>query len=145
MNGLDELNFDNLINEIVNDFRLENNVINIIVRDEVFGILERYCTVIYYPLDNEDINGFHIKRNVNGRSKHFVYINTANTTERQIFAAAHELGHIWNVYEKVKSEYENIDEYIASVTDEIPEEYVSNKFATQLLIPLELFKEEMDR
>lgn len=145
MNGFDELKFNNLISEIVTDFRLKNNVINRIVRDEVFGILERHCTVIYYPLDNEDINGFHIKRNVNGSPKHFVYINTANTTERQIFAAAHELGHIWNVYEKAKKEYIDIDEYITSVTSETPEEYISNKFATQLLIPLDLFKKEMER
>ena len=144
MNKITGVDFDKLINEFVDKFRDENTIINRIIRDEVFEILEQHCIVIYYPLDDEDIDGFHIKKSVNGKLEHFVYINTANTTERQIFAAAHELGHIWKVYQKAKKKYDMIDDYISSITDETPEEYITNKFATQLLIPLDLFKSEME-
>ena len=29
-----------------------------IIRDDIFGMLEKYCTVIYYPLENESNCGF---------------------------------------------------------------------------------------
>ena len=29
-----------------------------IIRDDLFGMLEKYCTVIYYPLENESNCGF---------------------------------------------------------------------------------------
>ena len=137
--------FEELLQNVINNLRKENNIVNELIRDDVFKILENHCYVVYYPLENEDINGFHIVRTIKGEPKHFVYINTANTTERQIFTAAHELGHIWQVYQKLQENCPSVDEYINSLWDDSNEEFVANKFAAQLLMPSELFKEEVNR
>lgn len=131
--------FDRVINEVVENCRTENGIVNRVIRDDVFNILEQHCYVVYYPLENEDINGFHVTRTMLNQRVHFVFINTWNTDERQVFTAAHELGHIWNAYLKVKKVFPEIDEYAAKVSDDSPEEFVSNKFAAQLLMPLDLF------
>ncbi len=135
--------FDEIIIDVVDECRKENDIVNVVIRDDVFKILESHCKVIYYPLENEDINGFHVTRTVCGESCHFVFINTWNTLERQVFTAAHELGHIWNAYSKIKVKFPEIDEYVRITVDEItqepPEEFVSNQFAAQLLLPKEQF------
>ena len=28
---------------------------NMVIRDDIFGILEKHCTVVYYPIENEII------------------------------------------------------------------------------------------
>lgn len=33
---------------------------NSLLRDDVLELLDRYCTVVYYPLENEGNNGFHV-------------------------------------------------------------------------------------
>lgn len=139
-----QINIDNIIKAVVDECRTENGIINDVIRDDVFKILEKHCYVVYYPLEKEDINGFHVMRTVNGEKKHFVYINTWNTTERQIFAAAHELGHIWDVYGKVKSKFLGIDEFAEGLGYDSAEEFVVNKFAAQLLMPEDLFKNEIE-
>ena len=136
-------NFDSVIVNVVNECRSENDIVNPVIRDDVFKILERHCYVVYYPLENEDINGFHINRTLNGQRVHFVFINTWNMVERQVFTAAHELGHIWSVYQKVKRHIPQIDEYVSLVSEEPPEEFVVNKFAAQLLMPADLFNDTM--
>ena len=135
--------FDKAIVEVVDECKKENGIINIVIRDDVFKILESHCSVVYYPLEEENINGFHVTRTVLGESRHFVFINTWNTMERQVFTAAHELGHIWDAYSKIKLKFPSIDEYVSKVVDDIsqepPEEFVSNKFAAQLLLPKDRF------
>lgn len=138
-----KVQFDKVIVEVVNECKEENDIVNIVIRDDVFKILESHCSVVYYPLEEEDINGFHVTRMVSGKSQHFVFINTWNTMERQVFTAAHELGHIWDAYSKIKLKFPEIDEYVNTVVEntsqEPPEEFVSNKFAAQLLLPKEQF------
>lgn len=137
--------FEKLLQEVIDDLKQENNIVNKLIRDDVFKILENHCYVVYYPLENENINGFHVVRTIKNESAHFVYINTANTIERRIFAAAHELGHIWQVYQKLQKKCPAIDEYINSLWDGSNEEFVANKFAAQLLMPSDLFREEVTR
>ena len=139
------IDFNKVIKKIIKEFCFENNIVNKVIRDEVFEILEKYCFAIYFPLENEDINGFHITRTLNGNIYHFVYINSANTIERQIFTAAHELGHLCGDYKKVKDECPEIDNYVQQRSSETPEEYVSNKFAAELLMPEEIFKSELEK
>lgn len=107
---------------------------NSLLKDDVLELLDRYCTVVYYPLDNEKNNGFHITNvpDKNGKVRQFVFINTAQTMEKQVFTAAHELGHIWEV-----------DEYVARkcniyLNNEL-REHIINRFAAELLIPEEQF------
>ena len=51
----------NVIIQVRRDYVIDNKII----RDDVFGILEKYCTVLYYPMPNERNRGFHIKKIVN--------------------------------------------------------------------------------
>ena len=69
------------------------------LRDDVFEVLNRYCTVIYYPSEDSSNRGFHVKEYLihNGKEQNFVFINTSQTLEKQVFTAAHELGHIWQI------------------------------------------------
>jgi Zn-dependent peptidase ImmA (M78 family) len=106
---------------------------NRLLREDVLELLDRYCTIIYYPLENESNNGFHtripsLKRGV----ENFVFINTAQTIEKQVFTAAHELGHLWDVDEYVCSENNVVDQ-------ETVREDIINRFAAELLMPEDEF------
>lgn len=108
---------------------------NPLLREDVLALLDRYCTVVYYPLEDEKNNGFHIKiPDVSGEECHFVYINTAQTIEKQAFTAAHELGHIWKVDQHVA-------EQCGLSLDEELGERIINRFAAELLIPEEWFRQ----
>lgn len=129
---------DNIITEIkelVKELR-NSNQFNQIIRDDIFSYLERFSTVIYYPLDDETINGFHIKRIVNNELEEFVYINTANPVEKQIYTAAHELGHVWSVADKIENKIQ---------INESQKELIVNRFAAELLLPENIFKKLMEQ
>lgn len=103
---------------------------NPLLREDILDLLDRYCTVVYFPLDHEENNGFRLKEVPfsNGQRQDFVFINTAQTMEKQVFTAAHELGHIWNVDSFV------IDDL--SLPDTVTQrELIINRFAAVLLIP----------
>ena len=120
------------IQEQVQKIKKEYDIVNEIIRDDVFSILQGLdnCNVLYYPLD-DDIGGCHIEKMVNGKMEQFVFINTNNPREKQAFVAAHELGHIWKVDEKLRECLPN---------EEIECEEVVNRFAAELLMPEERFK-----
>ena len=127
------------IEDLVEKIREENGIINRIIRDDVFSILQECdCTVLYFPLPNENsdgCSGCHLEKSVNGKCRQFVFINTANTRERQAFSAAHELGHIWRVDERIRDMHPD---------KEIDTEDVVNQFAAELLMPRELFEIVID-
>ena len=113
---------------------------NPLIREDVFDLLDKYCTVVYFPLENENNNGFHVTDMpfLNGDKRNFVFINTAQTIEKQVFTAAHELGHIWKV-----------DDYVIENEDEVEDssdirEKIINRFAATLLMPSDIFKETAD-
>ena len=122
------------INEKRESDNLKTDFPNSLLRADVLDLLDRYCTVIYYPLENESNNGFHITGilDKNGNEKHFVYINTNQTIDKQIFTAAHELGHIWEVDNYV---IENLGGNIG----EFNNEDIINRFAAELLMPKDVF------
>lgn len=128
---------NNLPSNIVERIELETQkikkkykLINKILREDVFDLLEGECTVLYYPLDDQDVNAMHITRRINDRKEDFVYINTRNPIEKQVYAAAHELGHIWRVDELVG---ETID------VGKIGGEAIINRFAAEMLMPKDVF------
>lgn len=130
------------IQDLVQEIKIENKIINEIIRDDVFSILQACdCTVLYYPLEGEDgqgtdgIDGCHIERMVNDQMEQFVFINTNTTRERQAFSAAHELGHIWKVDERIRKKFPD---------EEIDTEKVVNRFAAELLMPEKHFCAAMD-
>lgn len=124
------------IQDIVDDIKKECIIKNAAIRDDIFGILEDKCTVIYFPLENEKNRGFHIKRIVNDQLEDFVFINTAKPMAEQIFTAAHEFGHIFEVAQKV---WDRMD-YSQSLTED-QEEEITNRFAAELLMPAGIFRE----
>lgn len=107
---------------------------NALLRSDVLDLLDVYCIVIYYPLENESNNGFHITGITDkfGNEKHFVYINTNQTIDKQIFTAAHELGHVWEVDAYVDKKY-------AVNSEEYDKEDIINRFAAELLMPKQQF------
>lgn len=123
------------LREIIIKLKIENNIVNQIVREEVFNVLEKNADVLYYPLEDEENCGLHIKRYINGEKKDFVYINTAKPYTEQVFAAAHELGHVWGVIERLGKEMQEVLEY-----DENEKEAIINRFAAELLMPIDDFK-----
>lgn len=123
------------IQNIVADIKEQCIIQNTAIRDNIFGILEDKCTVIYYPLKNEKNRGFHIKRVVGDQLEDFVYINTDKPMAEQIFTAAHELGHIFEVAEKV---WKMLG--YSGMPTEKEEEDITNRFAAELLMPAEAFK-----
>lgn len=124
-----------LIPSVVEKVRTDYVMNNMVIKDGIFGILEKHCTVVYYPLEDEKNCGFHIKRFVNDKLEEFVYINTAKTIAEQIFTAAHELGHVLGVASGV---WEQLGE-TATLENEL-EERIINRFAAELLMPTNEFK-----
>lgn len=125
---------DAIQDEII-EIRKKYVINNEIIRDDVFKILEKYCTVLYYPIEDEINCGFHIKKIVNDELKEFVYINSAKTMADQVFTAAHELGHIWNVAQHVWEATGQEGELCLK-----DEEDITNRFAAELLMPTEMFR-----
>lgn len=116
--------------------------INDIVREDIFQILDDYCTVVFFPLDKEEENdGFHITMPVGYKqdtdTEHFVFLNTENPIEKQVFAAAHELGHIWVREDQFWDD--ELEKTIPRNQENL--EAVMNRFAAELLMPEKLFRQ----
>lgn len=125
----------NITNEISKYITEKSSNISKMKNDDIFELLERYCTVVYYPLpENENNDGFHVKRLINGREENFVFINTQKYNEKQIFTAAHELGHILELDKHL------IKQGIISPDDIELQEASMNQFAAQILMPEMQFK-----
>ena len=112
---------------------IENDSFNKVIRDDIFRLLENQCIVVYFPQEEEDNNGFNVKYYLHGELRYFVYINTAQYKEKQIFTAAHELGHIWDLLRWMEEK--------GFTGDEEWKELVINRFAAELLMPIDEFKD----
>ena len=129
---------DDVFNEIRNIsevIKKDSIIKNTAIRDGIFGILENRCNVIYYPIPNEKNRGFHIKRIVNDKLEDFVYINTDKPVSEQIFAAAHEFGHICEVADRV---WRDLDLEGKPTVEE--EEKITDWFAAEFLMPTNEFR-----
>ena len=122
--------------DAVKEFIQNNNLSNCyLLRDGIFALLEQYCTVLYYPQENEDNDGCHVKRLVNNKIVNFVFINTHKSIEKQVFTAAHELGHILDLSDFLEKK---CPDYNVEM-----EEISMNKFAALLLMPENFFSKEL--
>ncbi len=115
---------------------------NDIIGTQVFSILGLYARVIYYPLGKDAPWGFTRisgSRNDSWLDKPFVAINTSIPVACQVFAAAHELYHIW--YEQ------NPDVLPGNLLDENEKainEKKANRFAAEFLMDEILLRQEME-
>lgn len=123
----------------IDEIKKNEKIDNAVIRDDVFSILEKKCTVLYFPLEDDDIDGFHIERMINGQKKDFVFINSAKKTEKQIFIAAHELGHLFKVINKIDKKELKCNENKKDF-----EETVVNRFAAELLMPEVIFQQKIN-
>lgn len=101
----------------------------------IFDLLSRQCTVVYFPIEDlQEKNDAFILSNIpmrNGELRNIVFINTFQTAEKQVFAAAHELGHLLDMSEIIKKP-DDID------CEDFGERLV-NRFAAELLMPKHQF------
>ena len=115
---------------------------NDIIGTQVFSILGLYARVIYYPLGDDAPWGFTRisgSQNDAGLDKPFIAINTSIPVPCQVFAAAHELYHIW--YEK------NPDILPEDLLDEEGKETnekKANRFAAGFLIDEMILRQEIE-
>lgn len=136
-------NFD--IEEVRNQARERLGVCrksNDIIGSQIFSILGLYARVIYYPLGQNAPWGFtRISGSQNDASleKPFVAINTSIPLDCQVFAAAHELYHIW--YEKNP---DILPSDLLDGEDKELSEKKANRFAAEFLIDEIMLRQEMD-
>ena len=108
-----------------------------VIGEEVFKILEQAALLILYPIDDDELCGFVCKKD----DRIFAFVNSAIPLEKQIFAAAHELYHIWYdesalvTGEMVKSDTLEID--LNGI------ETKANRFAAMFLVQKQLINEEL--
>ena len=111
-------------------YHKENDVIGA----QIFNILENESRVLYYPLEDQEVWGF----SETIREEVFVCIDTSIPYDKQVFAAAHELYHVWS---------DQIGEVILShnledIADN-KEEMKASRFAAEFLVREELLRQEM--
>lgn len=114
---------------------------NDIIGQQIFSILGLYARVIYYPLGKDSVWGF---TRISGYSEEaqggrpFAAINSSIPVDCQVFAAAHELYHIW---------FDNqVDVIPANIIDETIDdrnELKANRFAAEFLVDEELLRKEL--
>lgn len=115
---------------------------NDVIGTQIFSILGLFARVIYYPLGEEAPWGFTRisgTKNDVALEKPFVAINTSIPMDCQVFAAAHELYHIW--YEK------NPDILPSDLLDEEHKELnekKANRFAAEFLMDEIMLRQEME-
>ncbi len=114
---------------------------NDIIGSQIFSILSRYARVIYYPLGKDAPWGFtRISGSTNDAllDKPFVAINTSIPLDCQVFAAAHELYHIW--YEKTP---DVLPSDLLNEQDKAINEKKANRFAAEFLVDEILLRQEI--
>ena len=113
-----------------------------IIGTQIFSILGLYARVIYYPLGKTAPWGFTRisgSKNDTALEKPFVAINTSIPVDCQVFAAAHELYHIW--YEQNP---DILPSDLLNEQDKEINEKKANRFAAEFLVDEMMLRQEMD-
>ncbi len=102
---------------------------------KVFDLLAKQCTVVYFPIEDiSEENDAFLLTDIpmkSGDLRNIVFINTFQTAEKQVFAAAHELGHLLNIGSVIKAP--------SDVNEEEFNERLVNRFAAEILMPRKQF------
>lgn len=109
--------------------------LNDVIGTQIFSILEKECRVLYYPLEDQNVWGF--SETIHGKS--FVCINTSLDYYKQVFAAAHELYHLWYG----SSSEVTLSDDIEELHSDYEVELWANRFAAEFLVNEELLLQEM--
>ncbi len=138
------------ISECVTSFNSLYNKNNII-QDDIFNILENYAArhdmpfdLLRYPIADVELCACTFIR----QGRMFVMVNSALPISKQIFAAAHELYHIYCYFEKNDPVLLQSGSILESdvIDDEAKEieDMEANAFAALLLAPKERLEEQSD-
>lgn len=122
---------------------------NNIIQDDIFNVLENYVIhhdmpfeLLRYPIADVELCACTFIR----QGRMFVMINSAIPLSKQIFAAAHELYHIYCYFEDMDSELMQSGSILESeVIDDVAkelEDMEANAFAALLLAPRDRLEEQ---
>ena len=128
-----------LIKSQAHQKHVEYNKLNDVIGSQIFNILELNSRVLYYPLEDDDVWGFADKI----KEQSFVCISTSIPYDKQVFAAAHELYHLWfnRGQELILSSALEEEDNINSQIDDT--ELRANRFAAEFLVEENLLCQEM--
>jgi len=127
-----------------------NHWSNSIIGENIFNIVTNFASkkeipleILSYPFNDDELWAFTLKK----RGTIFVCINTELPVSKQIFAAAHELYHIYR-YSKNVDNAENsmaslLDSKTADECAESKEDVEANAFAALLLTPEQLLQDQI--
>lgn len=123
------------VKALARDKLVEYRKLNDVIGSQVFSILEKENKVLYYPLEDDQVWGF--CEQIQGKS--FVCINTSLPYDKQVFAAAHELYHLWYGSSENVMWSEEMEEHACKNVTEL----LANRFAAEFLVNEELLLQEM--
>ncbi len=117
-----------------------------VIGNQIFSILGLYARVFYYPLGEKEPWGLTYMWGTDSAysdEKPFVAINTSIPIDAQVFAAAHELYHIW--FDQRSEAIPSSILYDSGESDhEIDDpELRANRFAAEFLVDEDLLRQEM--
>lgn len=112
------------------------------IKEDVFNILADISIFMQYPVKDDEICGFVCHK----KGKIFSFINSEIPYEKQLFAAAHELFHIWYDHDLLDQgellESNVLDPARDKQLDE--REIKANRFAALFMAPKDLLINELD-
>lgn len=112
------------------------------IKEDVFNILADISIFMQYPVKDNEICGFVCQK----KGKIFSFINSDIPYEKQLFAAAHELYHIWYDRDVIDQgellESNVLDPARDQQLDE--REIKANRFAALFMVPKDLLINELD-
>ena len=126
---------DQRVNEQLGRLQLTNQI----VREQIFRILQNETTFMHYPIEDDELCAFVCQK----KGQLFSYINSYIPHDKQIFAAAHELYHIW--YEKQR--LNEIEMLLNRTLEEEPverSEKMANRFAAMFLVPELVLRQQLN-
>lgn len=123
---------------------------NNIIQDDIFSVLTNYARrnkfaleLLRFPTEDDDFCTLTCVK----KGRIFVYINSWLPLADQIFAAAHELYHIWCFVEKKDTSVLRKGSFLdfAAMTEDVKskEDQEANAFAGMLLVPSNALHEQM--
>lgn len=109
-----------------------------ILGKHVFNIVKKEATLIQSPFPDEEFCAFVCQK----EGRLFVYVNSQIPEEKQHFAAAHELYHIWFDQEYLYNPEMLNSDILDDETDDT-RELRANLFAAMLLVPKNVLEQEL--
>ena len=139
--------FQDLSGEVIRFNNLYNG--SNIIQDDIFSILTNYSRkkgvaleLLRFPTDDEDFCALTCVQ----KGKIFVYVNSGLPLSNQIFAAAHELYHIWRFVEAKDESVLRKGSFLSAATMDDArsnEDREANAFAGLFLVPYNALCEQM--